>query len=165
MANLPHEDLKPETGQAALFGIGVAAVCALTTGQPFLRYGDAPSIAIVGVCAGLFVLLFNAIYLSPGKRRWFYAGTGTFFLVCSGWALIGNAYPMVWASGANDERCRAIQEDMLSAHPRKANGPELFQALGCAPTGDDPTIFVPPTNRELRAGKALPFGGYSNRRS
>lgn len=165
VVNLPHENLKAETGQAALFGIGVAALCALTTGQSFLRYGDATSVAIVGVCAGLFALLFNATYLSPGKRRWFYTGGALFFLVCAGWTLIANALPMVSASGANDERCRAIQEDMLSAHPRKANGPGLFQALGCAPTGDDPTIFVPPTDRESRAGKALPFGGYLTRHS
>ncbi len=61
---------------------------------------------------------------------------------------------------ANDKRCLAIQRDMLSAHPRISDGPGKFQALGCRPQGTDTRIFVPPTDRERAAGKALPHGGY-----
>lgn len=32
-----------------------------------------------------------------------------------------------------DAECLAIQKDMLSANPRKSQGPALFQALGCHP--------------------------------
>ncbi|MDF2493268.1 hypothetical protein [Sphingomonas sp.] len=64
------------------------------------------------------------------------------------------------AARINDVRCLAIQRDMLSAHPRIAAGPDKFQALGCRPQGTDTRIFVPPTDRERAAGKALPQGGY-----
>jgi len=42
-----------------------------------------------------------------------------------------------WATGddANERRCFAIQNDMLSAKPLRADGPTLFQALGCKPSG------------------------------
>jgi hypothetical protein len=61
---------------------------------------------------------------------------------------------------ANSGRCLAIQLDMLSARPRIVEGPDKFQALGCRPQGTDTKIFVPPTDRERAAGKALPWGGY-----
>jgi len=37
---------------------------------------------------------------------------------------------------ANDNRCLAIQRDMLSSMPLRSDGPDLFQALGCRPQGD-----------------------------
>lgn len=165
LRKLPNEDLHPEQSQPVLFGIGILAFCLLTMGQPFLRFGDNSNMAIVGVCAGLFGLMFNAIYLSKGRIRYGFAGLAVFFVAFGGITLIRNAFPMIDQSAVNDARCLAIQEDMLSARPRKANGPELFQALGCAPTGDDPRIFAPPTDREMRAGRPLPFGGYSTRHS
>lgn len=33
-------------------------------------------------------------------------------------------------------RCTALQSDMLSASPRRTDGPDLFQALGCKAQGD-----------------------------
>lgn len=64
------------------------------------------------------------------------------------------------STSADIERCRAIQYDMLSAHPRKPDGAALFQAFGCHPTGNDPRIFVPATDKETNANKPLPNGGY-----
>lgn len=165
LRNLPNETLDREQGKGALFGIGLAVVCALTLGQSFLRYGDNATLAIIGLCAGLFGLLFNSVYLFPGRGRIAFALSSLVFLAFGGLTLLFAAPPMLAASSANDERCRAIQEDMLSAHPRKPDGPELFQALGCAPTGFDRRVFAPPTDRELKAGKSLPFGGYSPRHS
>lgn len=43
---------------------------------------------------------------------------------------------------ANDRRCLAIQRDMLSAQPRRADGPDLFQALGCRPQGEG-NVYAP----------------------
>jgi len=37
---------------------------------------------------------------------------------------------------ANDNRCLAIQRDMLSSMPLRSDDPDLFQALGCHPQGD-----------------------------
>jgi len=44
---------------------------------------------------------------------------------------------------ANERRCLAIQRDMLSARPRRADGPDLFQALGCRPQGEG-GVYAPP---------------------
>jgi hypothetical protein len=49
---------------------------------------------------------------------------------------------------AADRRCLAIQRDMLSAHPRKPDGPAIFQAFGCRPQGEG-SVMVAPTKREL----------------
>ncbi|KQS48251.1 hypothetical protein ASG20_14195 [Sphingomonas sp. Leaf198] len=45
-------------------------------------------------------------------------------------------------SWANDRRCLAIQRDMLSANPRRDDGPDLFQALGCRPQGEG-SVYAP----------------------
>jgi len=59
---------------------------------------------------------------------------------------------------ANDRRCFAIQQDMLSAQPRRSDGPELFQALGCRPQGEG-SVFARSTKLERKAGHPLPEGG------
>lgn len=46
-------------------------------------------------------------------------------------------------SRANDRRCLAIQGDMLAAQPRRADGRDLFQALGCRPKGEGSVYAVP----------------------
>lgn len=50
----------------------------------------------------------------------------------------------------NEQRCLAIQCDMLRARPRKEDGHDLFQALGCRPQGEG-SVYVPPTAAELRS--------------
>ncbi len=157
---LPTATLTPERGQAAMWGVGVAVLCAYTTGQSFIRVGDSAVIAEIGLFAGLFALLFNGIYILPGAFRRPFALAALIALSICGGLLSTNARSMVNQVQANDDRCQLIQDDMLSAKPRKANGPELFQALGCTPTGTDRRVFVPPTDREIAAGHPLPNGGY-----
>ncbi|MDY0966954.1 hypothetical protein [Sphingomonas sp. Leaf226] len=67
------------------------------------------------------------------------------------------------ADPAKDRLCLAIQKDMLSARRRILDGPDVFQALDCRPDGSG-VVWVKPTVRELRAGRALPDGGYPNRK-
>lgn len=43
---------------------------------------------------------------------------------------------------ANNRRCLVIQRDMLSAQPRRADGPDLFQALGCRAQGEG-SVYAP----------------------
>lgn len=50
---------------------------------------------------------------------------------------------------ANTRRCIAIQRDMLSAKPRRDDGPDLFQALGCRPQGEG-SVYAPPQNKSSR---------------
>lgn len=80
-------------------------------------------------------------------------GVGSYYYVSAG---------PIASYKANVRRCLAIQRDMLSAHRRLSDGPEVFQALGCRPQGDG-IIRVPATDREKRVGHALPNGGYPNR--
>ena len=62
------------------------------------------------------------------------------------------------ARSVNDRRCLAIQRDMLSAQPRRDDGPDVFQALGCRPQGEG-SVFAKPTKLEQAAGHVLPSGG------
>lgn len=58
------------------------------------------------------------------------------------------AYASFEPSGrANDRRCLAIQRDMLSAEPRRDDGPDLFQALGCRPQGEG-SVYASPVARK-----------------
>ena len=41
----------------------------------------------------------------------------------------------------NERRCRAIERDMVSASPRRSDGPALFQALACRPETNAPVGF------------------------
>jgi hypothetical protein len=43
--------------------------------------------------------------------------------------------------GHNQKRCANIQRDMLSPTPRRPDGPDLFQALGCRPQGSEDVHF------------------------
>lgn len=56
--------------------------------------------------------------------------------------------PAFDADRANTRRCLALQRDMLSAQPRKPDGPALFQAFGCRAQGEG-SVMVPPTRGEL----------------
>ena len=55
------------------------------------------------------------------------------------------------ASDANKTRCMGLQNDMLSVSPRRRDGPQLFQALGCEPHGVGPVEFSPPLAAQARA--------------
>jgi len=52
------------------------------------------------------------------------------------------------ANRANDRRCLFLENDMLSAQPRKPNGAALFQAFGCRPQGEG-SVMVPPSKVDL----------------
>ena len=47
---------------------------------------------------------------------------------------------------ANQRRCLAIQRDMLASQPRRSDGPDLFQALGCRPQGEG-SVYAPPRRK------------------
>lgn len=47
-------------------------------------------------------------------------------------------------STKNDERCVIIERDMLSASPRRADGPDIFAAMNCRPQLDDTIAFPTP---------------------
>lgn len=88
---------------------------------------------------------------------------GAFIAITIGGMVYGIVtVPAMVDEAFNDKRCLSIQRDMLSAHRRIEDGPDVFQALGCRPQGSG-IIRVKPTDRELRAGRALTDGGYPAR--
>lgn len=74
-------------------------------------------------------------------------GIGTVAVVI---AAIGTGVFAVGFHAADPEnlrRCAAIQLDMLSAKPRRPDGPDLFQALGCHPQGGG-SVYAPARKAE-----------------
>jgi hypothetical protein len=77
-----------------------------------------------------------------GSDVW-HAGVAMLLSIASaGWGFT-IASRAIDASAANDHRCLAIQHDMLSARPRRADSPDLFQALGCRPQGEGSVYALP----------------------
>ena len=145
------EKVDREQGRAVLWGIGVAALGMMTLGQPLIRYGDAVELGCLGLTAGMFAFLFDASYGFRGWLRIAFMFMSLLMLTFGAFQAIPLAKVAARRSATNDRRCMAIQLDMLSAHPRRADGPALFHALGCVPT-DDP----PPKTRELSARQLQP---------
>jgi len=141
--SIVSEPADPAKGQAALWGIGIATLCAMTTGQSFLRFGDSAPIASLGLLAGLFVLLLYAAYAVQGWVRAPFLLGSILAMLASGGLLVWHLPTMIARSDANDRRCELLQEQMLSAHPLKVSAPEVFKALGCQPTGTDTRIMIP----------------------
>lgn len=50
-------------------------------------------------------------------------------------AVLTVAYGFDADAVANDNRCEAVQRDMLSATPRRTDSIKLFEVLGCKPKG------------------------------
>jgi hypothetical protein len=142
------------------YGVGAAIVYALA--GDYISAIPAPTrFALAISIATAISLLHQAFAYDKTGPRYAMA----LFVIVVGLALAVALNPIFLSIDAgftaNYKRCLAIQRDMLSAHPRIADGPNKFQALGCRPQGTDTRIFVPPTDRERAAGKPLPWGGYS----
>jgi hypothetical protein len=59
------------------------------------------------------------------------------------------------AATSNRQRCAAIQQEMLAARPRRSDLPEIFSALGCAPTGSEMMHFpIERNSTTLNSGNA-----------
>ena len=121
-----------------------------------LYFGTTWLVNCVSLTAILLVLVTANVYVTrykPSRLGPYYVLLIAFLLMLTFGAFQAIPLAKVAArrSATNDRRCMAIQLDMLSAHPRRADGPALFHALGCVPT-DDP----PPKTRELSARQLQP---------
>lgn len=128
--------------------------------SPVLRFAPANSLQLAGLGVGVGAAgLWLAMNGDWGKRwQLLYGVPALASMVWMTTIVVGAGETSI----ANDARCLAIQRDMLSAHRRMADGPNVFQALGCRPQGNG-MIRVAPTDRELEAGRPLSEGGYPNR--
>jgi hypothetical protein len=113
-------------------GLLIAVPLVGFVGQPLLRYASPAYLWV----AGFSLAIGAAIVTAEHTRRsvpWVLFG-----LVCgvaSFFALAAISDEALTNAYNNDLRCLAIQRDMLSAQPKRADGPDLFQALGCRPQG------------------------------
>ncbi|WP_322964435.1 hypothetical protein [Sphingomonas fuzhouensis] len=142
------------------WGYGIAALILYAFTSPYLKYVPAGQVFACAALISVTVLslYWGTIYLKRVDGK-FWFGMG----VCMGvFAFLLTLYTSMKAldgADANAKRCLAIQRDMLSAHPRRSDDPDLFQALGCAPSGEG-SVSAAPTDRERKAGHPLPWGGY-----
>jgi hypothetical protein len=127
---------------------GAAAYAFLVS--PVLRYADVDILAWTAPILGLgTAATWVAAHLRP-PRIVFNLISGVAFASLTVLSL--TVLDARKSASANDRRCLAIQRDMLSAHPRKPDGPALFQAFGCRPQGEG-SVMVPPSTTGLAAAK------------
>lgn len=130
----------------------LVAVFAFTT-VPVLRFAPPESLSAAGA-----MLAFGAAGSWVAIRLdWDLA-----LQIVVGAALLAGAFYMslivshaTEASKANDRRCIAVQRDMLSARPRRTDGPDLFQALGCRGQGEG-SVYIPPPAKRSASNKSAP---------
>jgi len=127
-----------------------AAVLAFSA-SPLMRYADPVEIWTFGIALASMIII-NLIEDEEANSP---LGIVTTRVVGYGTICLIVWWSSDWTSSAkaNDRRCLAIQGDMLSAQPRRADGPDLFQALGCRPQGEG-SVHAPPD----RTGKSLMNG-------
>lgn len=141
-----------------LTGTAIAGAIIAFSLSPLLEYAPVVPLAIAG-CTFAVLVGFDWWCTRFGAPERLQQAI-TIGEVVSLVALLACLADAALTESANSQRCAAIQQDMLSAHPRLANGPAVFEALACGPDGFGASIFVPPTDREKRAGHPLPYGGY-----
>lgn len=83
-------------------------------------------------------------YSPLGPKGWketllFVAGSGAMLL--GGWTLIRAGADAEKQLLANDRRCLTIQTDIMMEVPRRADGPIMFEALGCRVQGEGQVIL------------------------
>lgn len=127
------------TDRAATAVVLVLAAVWAYFSVPVLRFTNPDWLQVFGFMLGFGVvgwLLSGRIGQGP---RW-----QVMMVLLAAIALFGLNRFMANASASsenNSARCAAIQRDMLSSHPRRSDGPNLFQALSCKPQGDQNVSF------------------------
>lgn len=121
-----------------------AAVLAFSA-SPLMRYADPVEIWTFGIALASMIII-NLIEDEEANSP---LGIVTTRIIGYGTICLVVWWSSDWTSSAkaNDRRCVAIQRDMLSARPRRHDGPDLFQALGCRPQGGGSVYASPVTER------------------
>jgi hypothetical protein len=116
-----------------------AAICAYFI-QPLLRFADADRLVGGSCLAAASIVWGLRAYHSRSWAEGILAAGGAAF---GFWLLASALTTATTNSTLNDRRCLALQRDMLSARPRRADGPDLFAALGCRPQGGGSVYVLP----------------------
>lgn len=109
-----------------------------------------------GLALGLGCAFFLTSYGNDARTMRSYWGSG--IITIAGLVILTSVVTKAEArSEANQKRCILIEQDMLSKNPSLANGPDIFQALGCRPqTGILPAIERKPI--DLPKSSGIPAG-------
>jgi hypothetical protein len=131
-----HPVIKTTAGAAVVLSASLAYFAA-----PVFAFADSGTLATLGMGLGVGASGAWLAVLQGWGRRWEIP-----FLVVMVSSLMGLVLLTTDATThytTNKKRCVAIQEDMLSIAPRRADGPDLFQALRCQPQGAGEVKFLP----------------------
>lgn len=140
------------------YGIAAAVLAYFSAGE--MAAADPIPLASAGLFLALAIIVDHHANTTEPSRWTIVMMVASVLLFCGGAGIVNYVASQAEQSiHANQARCLAIQRDMLSAHPRRSDSPDLFQALGCRPQGNG-GVAAPPTDLEKRAGHPLPWGGY-----
>lgn len=128
----PRELLEPMTIAMAGVALGIAYFSA-----PFLRFVGLRTFMLAGFIGVSGVTLAQVGIVMRNQLAWTLA-RWLFWVSVANLLVLGVI--AFRSARANDQRCMMLQRDMLSAHPRRADGPAVFGALGCRPQGEAATI-------------------------
>lgn len=141
-------------------GLGIAAAVLAFFSSAEIAAADPVRLASIGLFIAIAIAVDHHAATNPGdKYLRIWHGVTLVSFIGGAFILQMTAREAEATLSANKARCLAIQRDMLSAHPRRSDGPDLFQALGCRPQGEG-GVSAAPTDRERKAGHPLPSGGY-----
>lgn len=131
------------------WGYGLSMLILYAFSGPLIRYIPADNLHLMGlIVAGIvFCGYWASIYWGDWDAKVMLA-IAVVLLPLVGIIGTSTVTHGIQDGRANDRRCLAIQGDMLSAQPRRADGPDLFQALGCRPQGEG-SVYAPKRRNQI----------------
>jgi hypothetical protein len=122
---------------------------------PLLRYVDLDWFVFAGFALAVSASISWSAMRNGWGPYWEWPAMGAVVI-----SLLSGTYVVTRAMHEavdNDIRCLHVQEDMLMPIPRRADGPDLFQALGCRPQGTSDIQFPKPKVLPPITGAGQPF--------
>lgn len=144
-------EVEPEVIAAIDKALATMAVISAFALAPLLPFADPISIASGGSWFALGAALRFFGPLFPARWSIVSALIGAGFFVAAAVVIVPAAQDARNNARANARRCAALQADMLSSAPLRANDADVFQALGCKPQGEGSVYADGPTDELDRA--------------
>ncbi len=123
-------------------GVGAGAIVLAFMAGREMQAANPIALATIGLVLMLAIFASHHAETTDSRGEAAIAtGIATLLAIGSGLLIIYVGHETDQTISANTARCRIIQDDMLTATPRRTDGPDLFQALGCQPQGDGTVAF------------------------
>ena len=126
-----HLTLRTFTGAVAAFAIIFGYFA-----SPLLPFAHAAPLAVGGMAFAAGVSAsWLALRMGWGRRwEWPFTAVGVLGLMVIAWQV----NVAIVSYDAIDRTCLVLEKDMMSAAPARNDGPALFEALRCRPSGEFP---------------------------